>query len=62
MAAFAAVMDDALVAASAATATFTVAADVAAEQAKGPGTFAVALLDSLDSLSPDQLSGMVRLR
>jgi hydroxyethylthiazole kinase len=62
MAAFAAVVDDALVAASAATATFTVAADIAAEQAKGPGTFAVALLDSLDALSPDQLSDRVRLR
>ncbi len=61
MAAFAAVVDDALVAASAATATLTVAADVAGEHSKGPGTFAVALLDSLDALSPDQLSVRVRL-
>ncbi len=61
MAAFSAVVDDALVATSAATATFTVAADVAAGQAKGPGTFAVALLDSLDALSPEQLSERVRL-
>lgn len=61
MAAFAAVVDDALVAAAAATATFTVAAEVAAEQAKGPGTFATALLDSLDALSPDQLADRVRL-
>lgn len=61
MAAFAAVIDDAMVAASAATATFTVAADIAATQAKGPGSFAVALLDSLDALSPVQLSERVRL-
>ena len=37
MAAFAAVVPDAVVAAAAATATLTVAADSAAEQARGPG-------------------------
>lgn len=61
MAAFAAVEVDALVAAAAATAVFTVAADQAAEASSGPGTFAVALLDSLSGLSPDQLHESVRL-
>lgn len=61
MAAFAAVDDDPLVAAAAATATFTVAADRAAEQSAGPGTFAAALLDNLASLSPEQLRESVQL-
>ena len=60
MAAFAAVLDP-LVAASAASALLTVAAEDAAAQARGPGTFAVALLDALERLTPDELAQRTRL-
>ncbi|MET3142766.1 MULTISPECIES: hydroxyethylthiazole kinase [unclassified Arthrobacter] len=45
--AFLAVDDDPLAAAAAATAVYTVAADMAADGARGPGSFAVAFLDAL---------------
>jgi hydroxyethylthiazole kinase len=61
MAAFAAVVDDPLLAATAATATLTVSADRAAERASGPGSFAVALLDDLAAITPDELSAGVSL-
>jgi hydroxyethylthiazole kinase len=61
MAAFAAVVPDAVVAAAAATATLTVAADAAAKQARGPGSFAVALLDELSLLQPVDLAERVRI-
>ena len=61
MAAFAAVVPDALVAAAAATATLTVAADSAAARARGPGSFAVALLDELALLGPAELAEGVRI-
>jgi len=61
MAAFAAVVDDRLLAATAATATLTVSADRAAERATGPGSFAVALLDELAAVTPDELAERVRL-
>ena len=61
MAAFAAVVPDAVVAAAAATATLTVAADSAAEQSRGPGSFAVVLLDELALLEPAQLAERVRM-
>jgi len=61
MAAFAAVVEDPLVAAAAATATFTVAAETAADRSRGPGSFAVALLDSLADLTPEDLRASVRL-
>ncbi len=61
MAAFAAVIDDGLLAASAATATLTVAADRAALVGRGPGSFAVALLDELATLSPQSLADAVRM-
>ncbi|MFC7404038.1 hydroxyethylthiazole kinase [Georgenia alba] len=61
MAACTAVTDDALVAAAAATALYTVAADAAATAARGPGSFAVALLDELAALEPAQLADRVRL-
>ncbi|TAM86048.1 MAG: hydroxyethylthiazole kinase [Candidimonas sp.] len=61
MAGFAAVVDDALCAAAAATATLTVAADIAAKRARGPGSFAVALLDSLCDLTPGALVDTVCL-
>ena len=61
MAAFTAVTADPLVAATSATATFTVAAERAAEQSAGPGSFAVSLIDQLAALSPDDLAAAVRL-
>ena len=61
MAAFAAVVPDAVVAASAATATLTVAADSAAARSAGPGSFSVALLDELALIQPADLAERVRL-
>jgi hydroxyethylthiazole kinase len=61
MAAFAAVVPDALVAAAAATATLTVAADSAVAHSRGPGSFAVALLDELALIEPADLAERVRL-
>jgi hydroxyethylthiazole kinase len=61
MAAFAAVVPDPLVAAATATATLTVAADSAAKQTRGPGSFAVALLDELSLLQPADLIERVRM-
>jgi len=59
MAAFAAVVPDAMVAAAAATATLTVAADSAAKETRGPGSFAVTLLDELSLLKPADLAERV---
>jgi hydroxyethylthiazole kinase len=61
MTAFAAVVPDALVAAAAATATYTVAAESAAKQTRGPGSFAVALLDELSLIQPADLAEHVRI-
>jgi hydroxyethylthiazole kinase len=61
MAAFAAVVEDRLVAATAATAMLTVAAEEAATATRGPGSFAVALLDELAELSPQSLAARVVL-
>lgn len=61
MAGFAAVEEDALLAASAATALLTVAADAAARDATGPGSFAVALLDRLYGLDAQALAAQLRL-
>ena len=61
MAGFAGVLDDRLLAAAGATALLTVAGELAAEQARGPGTFAVALLDELARLAPEELAERVRL-
>lgn len=46
-----------LVAAVAACASYAVAAERAATDAGGPGSFAVAMLDALASLAPDDLAG-----
>lgn len=62
MASYAAVVPDALVAATAATAHLTVAADVAAERSGGPGSFAVALLDEIAALTPKTLAAQADLR
>jgi len=56
MAAFAAVTEDALTGAVAATSVYTVAADLAAERSVLPGSFAVALLDALSEVSVDDLT------
>ena len=56
-----AVEPDALVAATAGLAILSVAAEIAAEVAPGPGSFAVRLLDALDALSPDDLERKVKL-
>lgn len=61
IAGFAAVLDDPLLAAVAATATLTVCGDAAAAVAAGPGSFAVALLDQLARLTPAELAARVRL-
>jgi len=61
MAAFAAAVDDPIVAATAATALLTVAADASAATAAGPGTFAVGLLDEVAAVSPDRLLAETRL-
>lgn len=51
MAAFASLTDDALLAATAATTTYTIAAQRAAASSGGPGSFAVAFLDALSTLT-----------
>jgi hydroxyethylthiazole kinase len=56
IAAYVAVVDDPLLAAAAGTATLTVAAETAALRSRGPGSFAVALLDDLAALTPDALA------
>lgn len=61
MAAFAGVTDDALLAAAAATALLTVAADEAARASHGPGSFAVALIDELHALTPEALAQRLKL-
>lgn len=63
MAGFCAVVEDRLLAAAAATAMLTVAAEVAAltPTSRGPGSFAVALLDEISLVSPDVLAAEVRL-
>jgi hydroxyethylthiazole kinase len=55
VAACAAVEDSPVLAAGAATAVLTVAAEVAAEDSTGPGSFAAALLDALHSVDADTL-------
>ncbi len=61
MGAFVAAADDPLVAVTAATATLTVAADEAARYTRGPGSFAVALLDEMAALTPEALAERVTL-
>ncbi len=53
MAAFASLVPDPLRAAVAATSVYTIAAEIAAEGASGPGSFAVGLLDALDAVTPE---------
>ncbi|WP_310889678.1 hydroxyethylthiazole kinase [Clavibacter capsici] len=61
MAAFASTDPDPLRAAVAATSVYTIAAEVAAEGSRGPGSFAVALLDALDAVTPELVAQRERL-
>ncbi|EDY45507.1 hydroxyethylthiazole kinase [Streptomyces sp. SPB074] len=61
MAAFAAVTEDALEAAVAAVTVYTVAAELAAGGAPGPGTFAVRFLDALAAVGDADLSARAAL-
>lgn len=61
MAGFAGVVDDGLLAAATATAALTVAAEQAALCSRGPGSFAVALLDELALLTPQSLAEATRI-
>ncbi|MET7861065.1 hydroxyethylthiazole kinase [Streptomyces sp. NPDC005318] len=56
MAAFAAVDEDRFAATVAAVTVYTVAAELAAKEASGPGSFAVAFLDALAALEPADLA------
>lgn len=62
VAAFAAVEPDFLVAAACALAYYGYAAELAAEEARGPATFKVALFDWLYNLSPEQAAAGARIR
>ena len=61
VAAFAAVEDDGLVAAAAALACFGLAAERAAQEARGPASFKVALFDALYNLKPEELETGARI-
>lgn len=52
---------DALTAVASATLVYTIAAEMAADRANGPGSFAVALLDALASLTSDQVVSLARV-
>jgi hydroxyethylthiazole kinase len=60
-AAFRAVEPDALVAATAALVVLGIAGEVAAETARGPGSFAIAILDALYGLDAETIREMARL-
>jgi hydroxyethylthiazole kinase len=62
MAAFAAVDDDRLAATVAAVAVYTIAAEIAAESAAGPGSFAVGFLDALANVSADDITRRAVIR
>lgn len=62
MAACLAAGEDAMVAATTATAALTLCGEDAAEGAAGPGSFATNLLDALASLTPEALAARVELR
>jgi len=61
VAAFAAVEPDGVMAATGALACFGLAAEWAARQARGPGSFKVALLDALHRLRPEDLQRGARI-
>lgn len=61
VAAFAAVERDYLLAAAGALATYGLAAELAAPQARGPASFKVAFLDQLYNLTPEQVAEGARI-
>ncbi len=62
MAAFASLTEDPLLAATAATGVYTIAAEQAAARVKGPGSFAVEFLDRLAGITPDDVVTGLNLR
>jgi hydroxyethylthiazole kinase len=60
MAAYVADADDRLAGTAAAVAHYTVAAELAAEQSQGPGSFAVAFLDALAAVTPEIVAERAR--
>lgn len=56
MAAFASLTKDPMLAATAATGVYTIAAEEAAARAQGPGSFAVEFLDGLAGITPDDVA------
>lgn len=61
MAAFAALDPDRFATTVAAVAVYTVAAELAAARTNGPGSFAVAFLDALAAIGPDDVTGRARI-
>jgi hydroxyethylthiazole kinase len=59
-AAFLAVGEDRLAATASATAVYTIAAELAAVNAQGPGTFAVAFIDALAAVDADAIRSRLR--
>jgi hydroxyethylthiazole kinase len=57
VAAYLAVTDDPLTGAVAAHAHVALAASAAARHASGPGSFAIAWIDALDAVTPEDLAG-----
>ncbi|PXA72093.1 hydroxyethylthiazole kinase [Cryobacterium arcticum] len=62
MAAFAAVDGDSFATTVAAATVYTIAAEIAAENATGPGSFAVAFLDALAGVTADDVARLAVLR
>ena len=62
MAAFAAVDDDRFATTVAAATVYTVAAELAAKSAAGPGSFAVAFVDALASVNAQDIAHRAVLR
>jgi hydroxyethylthiazole kinase len=60
MAAFAAGADDRVASTAAAVAFYTVAAELAAAQSGGPGSFAVSFLDALAAVTPQTVAERAR--
>lgn len=60
-AAFLAAGGDRLVATASATAVYTIAAELAAERAHGPGSFAVALIDALAAVNAAMIQARLRV-
>ena len=58
--AFAAVATDKFDAAVAAVAVYGIVGEIAAEQAKGPGSYRVAFLDGLESIGPKEIESRLR--